>query len=133
MQTNRCNDLPPRILILDRENDIRQVLVDLLTQDGYCVDGVGCSEEALERMNQTRYSSILLNAGMLHIGEDSILQLLRDRAPETPIIVLTGYLTEEMTVGLLRKGASAYLSIPYSAYEIKAALERAVKTGLANV
>lgn len=127
MPANTHRDFAPRILILDGDKDIRQLLVDLLNYEGYCVDGVGCSEEALERMSQTQYSSILLNARTLHSGEGSILQRLRDGTPNTPIIVMTGYLTEEMTSGLLKNGAFAYLTIPFSAFEITAAVQRAVE------
>lgn len=110
-----------KILVVDDEQDLCEILQYNLETEGYEVDTANSAEEAL-RMNVTDYSLLLLDIMM---GEMSGFQLARrlkenHATAHIPIIFITALDNEDSTVKGLNIGADDYIAKPISIKELKA-------------
>jgi DNA-binding NtrC family response regulator len=107
-----------QVLVVDDEEDLRQAIVELLTQDGFEVQGVASAEQALELLSQTPFDVLIADN---NLPGKSGLDLLADalaRYPETVGIVITGFGTIETAVQAIKTGAYNYLSKPFKLVEL---------------
>lgn len=110
-----------KILVVDDEQDLCEILQYNLETEGYEVDTANSAEEALQ-MNVTDYSLLLLDIMM---GEMSGFQLARrlkenHATAHIPIIFITALDNEDSTVKGLNIGADDYIAKPISIKELKA-------------
>ncbi len=82
----------PRVLCADDDEAVRTLCVTTLERSGYVVDVASNGREALDRIEQRRYSAILLDLGLSHLHGTTLLSLLRQGRPEMldRVIVITG-------------------------------------------
>lgn len=108
-----------RILVVDDEEDLCEILQFNLQNEGYEVDTVHSAEEAL-KMNLTDYHLILLDVMMGEISGYRMADMLR-KQPETasiPIIFITARDTENDKVTGFNLGADDYIAKPFSIREV---------------
>ena len=108
----------PRLLIIDDDESYRLTLARALARRGHNARTAASTEEALTLCGQSPPSHIILD---LNLGESSGLNLiptLLEIAPESHILVLTGYASIQTTVSAIRLGARQYLPKPASTDEI---------------
>ncbi len=121
-----------RILVVDDEEDLCEILKFNLENEGYIVDTAHSAEEAL-KMELTGYDLLLLDVMMGEISGFRMASMLK-KNPETasiPIIFITAKDTENDTVTGFNIGADDYISKPFSLREVilrvKAVLRRLAK------
>ena len=119
-----------RILVVDDEEDLREILKFNLESEGYLVDTAPSAEEALKMLTE-EYDLILLDVMMGGMSGFKMAEKLRkDFHNSTPIIFLTAKDTENDTVTGFNLGADDYISKPFSLREViarvKAVLRRTV-------
>lgn len=119
-------DLSATILIVDDDPDICEALCDMLEHEGYRVHAVGTGVEAIQQASHIHYDAVLLDIELPDLNGHTVLRVLTEADPSLPVVILTGYPTEQNTVRSLSKGAIAYTAKPYNPAEIKAILRRAV-------
>ena len=110
-----------RILVVDDEESICEILKFNLEAQGYAVDVAYSAEEAM-KMNPGQYSLILLDIMMGEISGFQMARILKEK-PETarvPIIFCTAKDTENDTVSGLNIGADDYIAKPFSISELVA-------------
>ena len=110
-----------KVLIVDDEQDICEILQYNLETEGYEVDTANSAEEALQ-LQLTDYSLILLDVMMGEMSGFQMARLLREK-PETktlPIIFITALDNEDNLVKGLNIGADDYIAKPLSMKEVKA-------------
>ncbi len=115
-----------RILIVDDDPAIREVLVDLLEPEGYECETAVDAETGRERFLERGYELVITDLKMP--GQDGtwlIDQILAER-PNTAIIAVSGFAETEMAVDCLRRGAYDFVSKPFRAAELYAAVRRAL-------
>jgi putative nucleotidyltransferase with HDIG domain len=118
--------LPPRILIVDDDESVRDVISVLLTEEGYnCVVASG-AEMALDLATQEETPLVISDMKMP--GRDGLwlLENFRDKFPDTSVIMLTGYGDTEAAVDCLRRGAVDYLLKPPKLTDLIRSIERAL-------
>src|SRR5687768_10333081 len=93
------------ILIIDDDPDIRTALTDLLTDEGYEVEAVNRGALAIQRVLERRFAAAILDIGLPDFDGLSILKVLTELDAIMPVIVLTGFITVNNTIGSLKKGA----------------------------
>ncbi|HET9219110.1 MAG TPA: sigma-54 dependent transcriptional regulator [Terriglobia bacterium] len=116
-----------QVLVVDDEEDLRQAIVELLTQDGFEVHGVASAEQALELLSQTPFDVLIADN---NLPGKSGLELLEDalaRYPETVGIVITGFGTIETAVQAIKTGAYNYLSKPFKMVELSIMVRKGLK------
>jgi len=119
---------PIPILIVDDEADLRNLLVEALTDEGYAADGAENGARALDLVRQKHFPVIFTDLNMP--GGLSGLELLRaihDEDPRTLGILMTGYATTEAAIQALKRGAYDFIQKPFKLVEIQASLERALE------
>lgn len=124
---------PYRILVVDDEEDLCEILQFNLETDGYHVDVAYSAEEALKK-NLTDYHLLLLDVMMGEISGFKMARMLRDN-PKTagiPIIFLTAKDTENDKLTGFNIGADDYISKPFSIREVIARVKAVLRRIEAN-
>lgn len=107
-----------RILVVDDEEDICEILQYNLTQAGFIVDTAHSAEEALYKL-KNQYSLMLLDIMMDGISGLKLAQLLRDEYNNNiPIIFISALDTENDILNGFKKGGDDYISKPFSIKEV---------------
>ena len=124
--------MPIKILVVDDEPDLREILQCNLEAAGYDVDTASSAEEALQMMDRCP-SLVLLDVMMGGMSGFALAKVLREeRGLKVPIIFLTAKDTEEDLLHGFSVGADDYISKPFSLQEVmarvKAVLRRAEVT-----
>ena len=118
-----------RILVVDDEEDLCEILKFNLENEGYFVDTANSAEEAL-KMELTQYNLLLLDVMMGEISGFKMARMLKANkdTAEIPIIFITAKDTENDTITGFNLGADDYISKPFSLREVimrvKAVLRR---------
>jgi DNA-binding response OmpR family regulator len=119
-----------RILVIDDKKELRTMLKQYLTQEGFEVVTAGDGREALFIARQEKPDLILLDLMMPEMGGYEFLRLY-GREADTPVIILTAKLEENDKVLGLELGADDYITKPFSLREltarVRAVLRRAEK------
>lgn len=116
----------PAILIVDDDPDIAAGLMDLLEHDGYQVQSVQTGREAIARVSEQSFATVLLDLGLPDCDGSEVLAAILSMVPTLPVIVLTAYSTLERSVASLGHGAFSFLAKPYNREELRSVLRRAV-------
>ena len=102
----------PRILLVDDEQIARENLTIVFENDGYEVTAVGNGLEAVAAMEKSPADVVVSDLKMEGMDGMELLQVLRQRWPDTKVIMLTGYATVKTAVAAMRQGADQYLGKP---------------------
>lgn len=116
-----------QILVVDDEEDLRNAIVEILTLEGFDVEGVGSAEDAEERLAKTAYDVLITDH---HLPGRKGLDLLEEaltRFPETVAIIITGFGTIETAVQAMKLGAYDYLAKPFKLVELPIMVRRGLK------
>jgi len=117
---------PTRILIVDDDSSVRDVISVLLTEEGYAVTAVASAQAALDAAQLGEHSLAISDVRMP--GKDGfwLLERMRELHPDTAVIMLTAFGDTEAAVECLRNGAADYLLKPPKVTELIRAIERAL-------
>jgi len=117
------------ILIVDDDEAIRETLYDLLS-DRYDCQTAGLAEEALQYLAVQTYDAVLTDIAMPGLTGLELLLRVQQEDSGTPVILISGKGTEEDGDALIRMGAFAYVTKPFSLDQIELIVERAVEQKL---
>lgn len=111
---------PARLLVVDDEPFIRALLRDVLCGDGYEVDVLSCGEEVLERVAQQPggYQAIVLDYTLGSINGMEIASALRKLGDSTPILLISGYLSQDIIAGAQAVSRLTLLAKPFQPREL---------------
>jgi DNA-binding response OmpR family regulator len=117
-----------RILLVDDEPDLRQMVRRYLQAEGFEVADVADGESALARLRKSTPDLILLDIGMPDMDGFTVLQEVR-KTSEVPVIMLTARSEEIDRVMGLTMGADDYLTKPFSPRELVARIRAVLRRG----
>ncbi|MFD8968911.1 response regulator transcription factor [Streptomyces sp. NPDC059568] len=112
-----------RVLVVDDDPGIRRLLISALGFAGFAVDVAGDPAEALEQVARRLPDVIVLDVMLPGADGFEILQLLRARAVDVPVLFLTARDAVEDRVRGLRLGGDDYVTKPFSVVEVGARLQ----------
>jgi response regulator RpfG family c-di-GMP phosphodiesterase len=114
----------PRVLVVDDEPSIREVLLDFLVMEGYDVIAVADGEEALRELDSQVFDAALLDMKMPGISGLDVLEAIA-RLPRRPLVIMmTGYGTVETAISAMKQGAWDYVLKPFKVPDVIRLLER---------
>ena len=118
----------PKILVVDDEEDLCEILKFNLEIEGYEVDTAFSAEEAL-KMDIASYQLLLLDVMMGEISGFKMASILRkeEKTPDTPIIFLTAKDTENEMLTGSNLGADDYISKPFSIRQVVARVKAVLR------
>lgn len=125
------NDVPPRVLVVEDDPTVSEVVVRYLEREGLIVDAVGDGQDALDHAAKQWPDLVVLDLMLPGIDGLEVCRRLRADAP-VPVIMLTARGDEDDRVMGLELGADDYITKPFSPREltarVKAVLRRATGT-----
>ncbi|WP_432821439.1 sigma-54-dependent transcriptional regulator [Trichloromonas sp.] len=116
-----------RILIVDDEESIREVLSIMLHREGYLVDAVSDGQQAVDRLKACAYDLVISDIKMPRLTGFELLSHIRQRFPETAVIMITAFSTTEEAVVAMKNGAYDYIIKPFQNDEIRLVVQNALE------
>jgi excisionase family DNA binding protein len=111
--TRPSPDRRPRILVVDDEAGIRDLLAKTLAIAEYDVDLAPGGREALERLHREQYDLLITDLWMPGVDGLTLIREARRFMPQLPIIIITGYSTEASAIEAINLGVNGYLRKPF--------------------
>lgn len=102
----------PTILIIDDERAIRNVLKDILSNEGFKVEEAADGEEGLKKFQAGSFDVVLCDIKMPKLDGIEFLQKVMEAGTDTPVIMISGHGNIETAVDAVKKGAFDYISKP---------------------
>jgi two-component system response regulator HydG len=118
---------PITVLIVDDEDDIRNLCRDVVADSGLRTRTASTTEQALEILDQYAVDIVITDLRVPLLGGFELLKRTRETYPQTAVIVLTQYGTIEGAVEATRMGAVDYLTKPFHVPELRGKLDRVVR------
>lgn len=113
-----------RILIVDDEREITEILADLLSCDFACTVA-GSAEEALMRLKDNSFELVISDITMPGMSGLEMIPHVKQMSPNTVVVMISGMQTVESAIGALRLGAFDYLMKPFDLRQVEAVVKRA--------
>ncbi len=114
------------ILVIDDEAGIRESLEVLLSLEGYAVKMASDGEQGLRTLEMESFDLVLLDLALPGQSGMDLLPQIKERQPETPVIMITAYGTVENVVEAIRAGAENFVQKPWDNEKLLADIRSAV-------
>lgn len=115
----------PRVLLVDDDETIRDTLYELLSEDYIC-QTAETAEKAFARLEADEYDVVLTDISMPGLSGLELLGHVRQKFPDTPVIIISGIGDQEHAQGLIRLGAFDFLLKPFSLDVVEKSVSRAM-------
>lgn len=116
-----------RACVVDDEANMRWVLNEVLSSMGYEVVTTSNGQEALSQVAEAAPQLVILDLKLKGMDGLTVLRKLRERWPETVVLILTAYGTVATAVEAMQLGAADYLRKPFNVEEITFKIQRALE------
>jgi two-component system response regulator PilR (NtrC family) len=116
-----------RILVVDDEESMRQLLEIALGKEGYRVTLADTGTMASDLIDKYAYDLVISDIKMPDMSGVEVLRTVKETDPATPVIMITAYASAETAVEALRLGAYDYLTKPFKIEELKANIRNALE------
>jgi signal transduction histidine kinase len=113
---------PGRILVVDDDKDIRQLLEDRLRALGYVVETETDGFRALKAAASGRFTGMILDIGIPSLDGMEVLKQIRQTDDQLPIIMVTASGAKDTAIKAISFGAQAYLLKPFDVQELEQVL-----------
>ena len=118
---------PKRLLLVDDDRSIREMVKRMLVRQGHACTEVGSGAEALELLRYSTFDAAIIDLRMPGMDGLELLAAIRDHYEDLPILVATGSHESRDAVQTLKLGADEYVNKPFEAAELSRALSSAVE------
>ncbi len=116
----------PRILIVDDEPEITAILLDLFETEYHC-ESAGSAELALEALKDQEFALVVSDITMPGMSGLEMIPYVKERSPNTVVVMISGMQTVESAIGALRLGAFDYVMKPFDLRQVEAVVKRALE------
>ena len=116
----------PRVLVVDDEDGIRDLLGKTLALADYDVDLAPDGHVALERMRLFSYDLLITDLKMPGIDGLTVIREARRLHEDLPVIIITGYSTEDSAIEAANLGVAGYLTKPFKVPKVLSVAARAL-------
>jgi DNA-binding NtrC family response regulator len=116
----------PKILVVDDDDTIRDTLYELLSEEYLC-QTAETAEKAFARLEADSYDVVLTDISMPGLSGLELLGHIRQKFPNTPVIMISGIGDQDHAQGLIKLGAFDFLLKPFSLDVVEKSVQRAVE------
>jgi len=116
-----------RVLVVDDERVIREILSDFLSMEGYVVRAVEDGQQALEELEQRSYNLVITDLKMPRLGGLELLEEINRRSLNVLTVIMTGFGTVETAIEAMKKGAYDYILKPFKVEEVIHIVQRGLE------
>jgi response regulator RpfG family c-di-GMP phosphodiesterase len=124
---NPGTDERPRVLIVDDEEFIRDILADFLGMEGYIVRTAEDGAAALSELHNAHYDLVLSDLKMPRMGGIELLDAIGTAAPSALTVIMTGFGTVETAIDAMKRGAYDYILKPFKVEEVIRVVQRGLE------
>ncbi|HKO90155.1 MAG TPA: response regulator, partial [Polyangiaceae bacterium] len=117
----------PRILVVDDEQVIREILADFLSMEGFWVRTAEDGSAALVELSRNQYDLVLSDLKMPVMGGLELLKAISEHTPNVVTIIMTGFGTVETAIDAMKKGAYDYILKPFKVEEVVHTIRRGLE------
>lgn len=115
-----------RVLVVDDEASIRELLTKTLGLADYEVDSAPDARTAIERLRVSQYDLMITDLKMPGLDGLALIREAKRLQPELPIVIITGYSTESTAIDAVNLGVAGYLTKPFRVPQVLAVAARAL-------
>jgi response regulator RpfG family c-di-GMP phosphodiesterase len=117
----------PRVLVVDDEKVIREILADFLSMEGFQVRTAEDGAAALAEIARQPFDLVLSDLKMPNMGGLELLEALSKHAPNVVTVIMTGFGTVETAIDAMKRGAYDYILKPFKVEEVVHTIRRALE------
>lgn len=114
-----------KVLIADDDKNLRKVLMNELSDEGFDVDATDNGIKTMELLEKDEYDVLLLDLNMPGLNGMDVLKKIKDLEIPTEVIILTAHATVSTAVDAMKLGAYDYLTKPFKVEVLIAVIEKA--------
>jgi FixJ family two-component response regulator len=122
-----ANSETKTVIVVDDEINIVELLVEILESAGYRAIGCPVWTEAMNAIGREEPDLVLLDLKMPTIDGPSMLEFIRKEGLDVPVIVVSGFVTGQVSEDLSKLGVSAFVNKPFRAAEILKQVAKAIE------
>ena len=119
--------MPPRILIVDDEPGIRNVLTSLLKERGFETQTAGTAAEGLKAVSENFFNVIVLDIILPDAAGTQILDKLDKTSPDSEVVLITGHASLDTAIQALRNKSYDYIQKPFRLGQLLESIEGALE------
>lgn len=118
------------ILIVDDERDIRELISDILKDEGYATRLAGNSDDAMAAVNAEPPALLILDIWLKDSQMDGIdiLKTVKRDNPDVPVVIISGHGNVEIAVAAIKQGAYDFIEKPFNIDQLLVVIRRAMET-----
>lgn len=118
------------ILIVDDERDIRELISDILEDEGYTTRLAGTSDEAMNEVTSEQPALMILDIWLKDSNMDGIdiLKVVKRDYPDVPVVIISGHGNIEIAVAAIKQGAYDFIEKPFNIDQLLVVIRRAMET-----
>ena len=116
-----------KILIVDDESSLREMLAILLEREGYQIEEAANGQIALGLIQTSEFDLIISDIKMPCLGGIGLLREVREQEIKTPMLMITGFSSTEEAVEAMKLGAYDYITKPFKNDEIRLVIKNALE------
>jgi two-component system response regulator PilR (NtrC family) len=116
-----------KILVVDDEPSLRDVLGIMLKKAGYTTTLAADGEEAVSQVNKEIYDLVITDLKMPGIGGMEVLKAVKSASPDTVVLVVTAFGSPDTAVEAMKLGAYDYLTKPFQVDEVQLIIRNALE------
>ncbi|MCZ8333508.1 MAG: sigma-54 dependent transcriptional regulator [Rhodobacteraceae bacterium] len=118
------------ILIVDDEKDIRELIADILKDEGFSVRLAGNSDDCMAEINNEPPALMILDIWLKDSRMDGIdiLKTVKRDNPDVPVVIISGHGNIEIAVAAIKQGAYDFIEKPFNIDQLMVVVSRAMET-----
>ncbi|HEX9298129.1 MAG TPA: HD domain-containing phosphohydrolase [Polyangiaceae bacterium] len=117
----------PRVLVVDDEKFIREILAEFLGMEGYLVRTAEDGSSALAELGRSHYDLVISDLKMPKMGGMELLEAINKVAPNALTVIMTGFGTVETAIDAMKRGAYDYILKPFKVEEVTMIVQRGLE------
>ncbi|HGJ63949.1 TPA: response regulator [bacterium] len=122
--------MPAKILVVDDEKSIREILTIVLENQGYNVIPLSDGVEAIERFKTENFDLAIVDINLPSIGGIEVLRRIKQLNSDTEVVMVSGYASLDTAVESVRAGAYDYIIKPFNIQTITDVVKRGIEKTL---
>jgi len=114
-----------RVLVIDDDLSLRQFLRNMLKRSGYTIETAASGREGLQTMEREPAGVVVTDLQMEGMDGMQVLRTVREKWPETEVVMITAHATAENAVEAMKHGAHDYVVKPFNVSQLQVILSKA--------
>lgn len=116
-----------KILVVDDEQSLREVLSIMLKRAGYTVTSATDGEDAVELLQKEIFDLVITDLRMPKVDGMEVLKAVKSASPETVVLIITAFASADSAVEAMKQGAYDYLTKPFQVDEVQLIIRNALE------